>query len=516
MYRSSNPVTNRDFFDRERELAELTQRITSLRQGAPAWVAIIGRRKVGKTSLLLELTRRLAAADMVFVVLDSFEVPVPSVDLIRRLALRVVTQVFAAEIGASPEALAVRPAEYREALLRSARLLRLPAELRSLLLELPRCPLDPDHLRLCLDLPEQLAAALDLRVLVAWDEFQVLAELHGKQRTPALLPLLRSVWQRHTRVGYIISGSERTMLTQLVTSRRSPFFQHFALMELSGLPQDDAVALLLSGAPPERPIPREIAARAAALLGGNPFYLQLFGEELVRLDPPYEEADLKQALQSLLFSRTGRLALFFEGEYRALVGDSTTLAATLQALTSGPRRLSEVSREIGAASGGTARYLERLSDVVEKDGAGRYGLSDGVFGLWLRWRAPGGTAVPMTVLGDEAERQVAEALSRLGFDLVYQSRASRGAFDLLGTRGAQQLGVQVKRAALPLRLDAASWARMEAEAARFGWRWLVAVVQPDGQVAMLDPARAHGTRARTLREDARIDNLPGWLQRLGG
>jgi AAA+ ATPase superfamily predicted ATPase/Holliday junction resolvase len=512
MYRSSNPVTHRDFFDRERELAELARRVESLRQGAPSWVAIIGRRKVGKTSLLLELTRRFAALDLVFVVLDSFEVPVPSMDLIRRLALRVVTQVFAEEVGASPEALAVRPAEYREALLRSPRLLRLPAELRALVLELPQCPLDADHLRLCLDLPERLAVSLGLRVLVAWDEFQVLAELRGKQHAPDLLPLMRSVWQRHTRVGYIISGSERTMLTQLVTSRRSPFFQHFALMELSGLPKEDAVALLLAGAPAERPIPKAIAARAVALLGGNPFYLQLFGEELVRLDPPYEEADLKQALQNLLFSRTGRLSLFFEGEYRALVGDSTTLAGTLQALAGGRRRLSEISREIGAKSGGTVRYLERLGDMVHKDDEGHYALGDEVFGLWLRWRAPGGTTVPMTVLGDEAERQVAEALARLGFDLVYQSRASRGAFDLLGTRGAQQLGVQVKRAKLPLRLSSASWARMEAEAARFGWRWLVAVVQPDGQVAMLDPGRSRGTRAHTLDKEAIIGNLPGWLQ----
>ncbi len=33
----------------------------------------------------------------------------------------------------------------------------------------------------------------------------------------------------------------------------------------------------------------------------------------------------------------------------------------------------------------------------------------------------------MTVVGDEAEKTVARHLARLGFDLVYQSRASRGA-----------------------------------------------------------------------------------------
>lgn len=55
--------------------------------------------------------------------------------------------------------------------------------------------------------------------------------------------------------------------------------------------------------------------------------------------------------------------------------------------------------------------------------SGNYRLDDAVFGLWLRWRSPAGAAVPMTVVGSEAEQAVARALARLGFDLVYQSRA---------------------------------------------------------------------------------------------
>ena len=47
----------------------------------------------------------------------------------------------------------------------------------------------------------------------------------------------------------------------------------------------------------------------------------------------------------------------------------------------------------------------------------------------------------MTIVGDEAEQAVAAFLAGLGFDLVYQSRASRGAFDLLA-RDAQLPEVQ--------------------------------------------------------------------------
>ncbi len=119
--------------------------------------------------------------------------------------------------------------------------------------------------------------------------------------------------------------------------------------------------------------------------------------------------------------------------------------------------------------------------------------------------------VPMTVLGEDAERAVAEHLARSGFELVYQSRASRGAFDLLATRGARQLGVQVKRSKIPLRVPHAEWSRMEADADRFGWRWIVAVVSADGAVTLLDPGRA--TRGREVQVGARaaIDNIVAWV-----
>ena len=136
---------------------------------------------------------------------------------------------------------------------------------------------------------------------------------------------------------------------------------------------------------------------------------------------------------------------------------------------------------------------------------------DSLFATWLRWRSPGGTVVPMKVIGDEAEQAVAAHLAALGFDLVYQSRASRGAFDLLALRGPDQLGLQVKRSALPLRFGKREWSRMEADAERWGWRWAIASVDPQGTVRILDPAGArHGKEIR-LAADAAIDNVLLWL-----
>ncbi len=228
---------------------------------------------------------------------------------------------------------------------------------------------------------------------------------------------------------------------------------------------------------------------------------------------PPAELSLKSVLQELLFSRSGRLSLYFQNEFDRLVGRSTYLAATLESLAEGPRRLMDVAAAIGAASGASARYVERLSDAVRRRDDGAYELMDPVFGLWLLWRRPGGSVVPMTIVGDDAERNVAERLSRLGFELVYQSRGSRGAFDLLALRGSSQLGVQVRRSSLPLRFRRSEWNRMVADAERFGWQWLVAGVTPEGVVHLLDPARCRRGREVRLDESAAIDNVLLWLTR---
>jgi AAA+ ATPase superfamily predicted ATPase/Holliday junction resolvase len=507
MFRTNQPVEGAAFFDREREIGRLLALIDALAAGAPSWLSILGPRKIGKTSLIIEVARRAAGKGVTIVSVDTTEEVPLSMEFFRRYALRMLDAVLASEIGESPEALAREPDAFRAALMDAPRFGRLDATTRRFVFALPEARLDAGFVRQCLELPERLAVALDTPLLIAIDEFQELAELSSKRGHIDPYPVMRSVWQRQKRTAYVISGSGRSMLERLVTAKSSPFFQHFALMRLGPLPEDAAVELLVEGGQ----IPAPLAREAIHVLGARPFYLQMLGDALVQTDPPYDRTALKAAVQDLLFSRTGRLSLYFENEFQRLVGRSTNLSAVLEALAGGPKRLGDIARAIGATPGQTSTYLERLEDATVKRPDGLHELDDTTFGLWLRWRQPGGSVVPMTLLGEEAERTVAEHLARSGFELVYQSRASRGAFDLLATRGAGQLGVQVKRSALPIRFPREEWIRMEADAPRFGWRWIVAAVSPEGAVTLLDPARA--TRGRTVRLDARaaIDNIVAWV-----
>jgi Holliday junction resolvase len=119
----------------------------------------------------------------------------------------------------------------------------------------------------------------------------------------------------------------------------------------------------------------------------------------------------------------------------------------------------------------------------------------------------------MTVLGDEGERTVARSLAELGFELVYQSRASRGAFDLLALRAGVMVGVQVKRSALPLHFSQTAWKRLEAEGKRLGWLAVVASTTNEDGVTFLDPAKATRKKGISVGAGAAIDNLLTWVDR---
>ena len=243
--------------------------------------------------------------------------------------------------------------------------------------------------------------------------------------------MLRSAWQKHRRVAYVVSGSTRRMMTDLVASNRSPFFGHFALLEIDAFTDRDAIALLVDGSVPGHPS---------------------------RISSPRERWPPSAAIRST-----------------------------------------------------SSSYLARLGDIIRARDDGHYQLTDPVMAMWLKWRAPGGAAVPMTVSGDDGARDVARALAELGFELVYQSKASRGAFDLLAIRGGVMVGVQVKRSAPPLHFTAAAWKRMEAESRRLGWLWVVAAASPDSTVAFLDPARARRRTGVNLAGTAAIANLLVWV-----
>jgi len=484
----SRPVTKAEFFDRERELQELLRTVEMLQRGSTRYLALLGLRKMGKTSLLRQFMAMVEAPQVVPFLLDCWEKrPTPQAFFQDYLVQTVDS--FLQGRNSTP-----RVRSLRASLLQEDWLLAALADLRGLgiaaltlasdlLLALRHRNFSDTLLSGILDLPEQLAQETDHYFVVILDEFQELQDLNNfkviREYAGDVFALLRARWQQHRRVNYIVAGSRLTMMREILTRERAPFFQHFKIVEVGPFQKTEARHLLqeLSQAT-ARPIPDELINRILELVGTNPFYLQVLGEELCAR-PDLDEATFKIVMQENLFSATGTLSLYFQDLVGRAVGRSASLEQTLIRLAQQPGTLSQVAANLGVPTGGLKSWIDRVADlVVVVDGV--YQIADPALRLWLIRKSEAGLALPPLVLGDEAEKAVARRMAAAGFELVYQSRASRGAFDLLAISQTQEVGVQVKKAEWPFYLSRDELGRMRYWAEQLDWAPLLALVSESG------------------------------------
>ena len=96
-----------------------------------------------------------------------------------------------------------------------------------------------------LDMPEKLAEDLNENIVVIIDEFQYVRTL--KQPFPEILRLLRSKFNSHIHVQYIISGSEVGILDQLLNSKNEPFYAFFRTLEIKPFTRQETIDFLKAG-----------------------------------------------------------------------------------------------------------------------------------------------------------------------------------------------------------------------------------------------------------------------------
>jgi AAA+ ATPase superfamily predicted ATPase/Holliday junction resolvase len=516
LFEGSRPVFGPEFLNRKAELDRLAGTVTALRKGATRYVAVLGPRKMGKTSLLRELIRRSQAPGVACLLIDCWEKKATPHAFFREY-LACVLDSFVAQAAHSAVTRSLKAS-----LAVPAELTMCMAEFRGLglkavdaaceaLLQIESGNLSDSVLTRVQDSPEQLAAETGVRFVVVIDEFQELKDLNLfpaiRDGVGDIFAFFRARWQTHAHVNYLLSGSQPTVMREILTAQRAPFFQHFDIMTLGPFERREALHLLRSRSEGEqRPIPRDICESILDTVGTCPFYLQIIGAELCRM-PAIDQGAFKVALQRVLFDADGRLHLYFSNLVSKIVGRSASIERTLIALAARPGRLSDVAGRLGVAAGTLKSWIDRCRDLVEVENA-VYRINDPCLALWLRAKSDEGAVLPAVVLGNEAEKRVARQMASAGFELVFQSRASRGAFDLLAVRGSVEVGVQVKKASRPFYLSKDELGRMKHWSKRLGWLPVLAIVEED-EVLFYNVAarRPSGKGCRFDARTPRIENL---------
>ena len=94
-----------------------------------------------------------------------------------------------------------------------------------------------------LNLPEKIAVAKGMKIIVCIDEFQNLAGLKDYEH---LEGKMRSTWQHHQHVSYCLYGSKRHMMIEIFNSSSKPFYRFGQIMFLAKIDKQEWVSFIVS------------------------------------------------------------------------------------------------------------------------------------------------------------------------------------------------------------------------------------------------------------------------------
>jgi len=207
------PVPAEDLVGRERYIQASVERLLDGQN-----LLIAGPRRIGKTSVLFEVLRRLRKKGAYTAYVD-----VLGTTSLRGLGERLADSLLQQQTGLA------RSMEHAKALAAGAKLTaKVRYEHLELAVELAREQNDLRFFEAALDLPQALATKAKRRVVVALDEFQAASRLHQR-----VFDLMRARFQQQRNVAYAFLGSEAGILEALFTTKTEPFYRFAVAHDLS-------------------------------------------------------------------------------------------------------------------------------------------------------------------------------------------------------------------------------------------------------------------------------------------
>lgn len=231
-----------------------------------------------------------------------------------------------------------------------------------------------------LELPEKIAIAKSIRVIVCIDEFQQLAQLPGYRD---LEGKMRSVWQKQQQVSYCFYGSKRHMMLDIFNNSSNPFYRFGQVLFLQKIKKEEWVPFIVNAFKrTNKEISKEQAEQLCDIVKCHSWYLQ-------QLCYFVWSGTSDKVTDEIIEMRTRQL---IDTNMPMFMNDTENLTAAqtamLRAVANGEYRFNSIpvvrKYELGSAQ--TITRNKRMlteRDFIEKEGE-LYVFSDPVFELWFK------------------------------------------------------------------------------------------------------------------------------------
>jgi hypothetical protein len=360
------------FTDRQAEIDSLT---TDARNGQD--VVVFAPRRYGKSSLVWRVAQQLVKEDVLVAQVDLMRTPTKD-QLAAKLA-KTIHEELATRLWNAKERLKVFAG------------LRLQPTITvnpndgavSFSFDARAAPEDIDAtLEELLTAIGRIAAERKRRVVLVLDEFQEVVEID-----PALIKLMRSVFQEQPEVAHIYIGSKRHMMRRIFNDENEPFWRSAKQTELDVIPPDlfkpYAVARFEKTG---KALDARACAAALELTGGHPYATQELFYFLWEETPPGATTEVSMvdaALEATLRSEHSHFSLLWDGA-------SGAQKRVLQALAQeGPGRPLSGDYQRRHSLPGTPTVQAALNaleraELVRRLGRGEYQIAEPFLTDWLR------------------------------------------------------------------------------------------------------------------------------------
>ena len=338
-------VEDADFTDRIEETAHLKGNFLSLTN-----TAIISPRRWGKSSLVTKAIKATKAErkDILFVRMNIFKC-----DTVQEFYSLFAKKTME-EISSSAESLLSNAKEFIARLLPKLTISDPLSQYEiGLGVDIKNNPIDED----ILDLPQQIAEKKKKKVVVCIDEFQQIGEF---AETLKFQKILRSHWQNHPDVAYILYGSKKHMMLHIFGEYNSPFYRFGELIFLKKIAKEDWRKFIVERFEDTgKNITPDLAGYLADQVENHPYYVQQLAQYVwLRTSKSCDKTIIDEALQAMLDS----LNLQFVNLMETLTEKQRSF---LCAVSEGVKNLS-ASETLQRYQLGTSGHIRILKNALKK------------------------------------------------------------------------------------------------------------------------------------------------------
>lgn len=377
------------FTNRERELAKLESDYKNFSLGTKLRLALIGLRRVGKTSLIFESIRK-SKEEISFIYLDF-----------KRMSF--VPENFSLQYVASCIYWVFKPKEDLTELYEIENLIRISAENKEIVKylidiseALNKKAINRNYLfEKAISFPEFLSKILKKKIIVILDEFQEILRLNKYEDIKEVIDKFRSCIQAQ-EVGYVLSGSVISLMEKITSKTKSALFLQFEKQYLGNFDLNSAIELVTKLSKRRNlAFSNETSRFLYKLTYGHPFYLTVLTPKIIEnhqlygysLDTNLVKKVFLLELTNIKSSLYEYFSYIYNDSLERARGENLLKLAMEYLAREDGLKLSEISKLLNKGLNMTQTALNELIkvDLLIKTEDKRYYFKDQVFRQWLRY-----------------------------------------------------------------------------------------------------------------------------------